>query len=114
MVEFFWMLMRFGFDADKLKLYGSISVETIVIAVAYLTAICSVCLNLIVLFGSVGQTILTAVSALATAGVTIQIWKTGINYLGSQAQPQNYLMCFIGIVTISFPWWAAYRDTFRQ
>jgi hypothetical protein len=111
-----WLFMRLSFDSDKLKLYGSDLISTgaatFVIGLLYVLAMLYLTIKLWFSYKEKFQVVYNIVFAMLGFTATVYSTQSGINFLGSNASPQNYIMCIIAVLIILFPWYLAYRDTF--
>lgn len=111
-----WLFMRLPFDADKLKLYGpdltSTGAATFVIGLMYVLAMIYLTIKLWFSYREKFQVIYNIIFAMLGFTATFYSTQSGLNFLGSNASPQNYIMCVIAIPIILFPWYFAYKDTF--
>ena len=110
----FWFYMRLPFDIDKSDLYGtsliSNSASTTAIGVLYVLAALYVTLTLRFRFDEKFQVVYNIVIAFLGVMGTIQSAQTGGNFLGSDASPQNYIICVITLAIVLFPWYVMYNE----
>ena len=113
-----WLSMRLAFDTDKLNLYGenlvSTSAATFVIGIAYVLAMIYLTVRLWLVYQETFQVIYNLAAAIIGLALTFLSTRSGGNFLGSNASPQNYVICIAAVAIILFPWYIAYRDTLDQ
>jgi len=110
----FWFFMRLPFDLDKSDLYGtslvSNSAATTAIGVLYVLATLYVTLTLMFTFNEKFQVVYNTIITLIGITATVRSTQSGGNFLGSDASPQNYIICVIVSAIVLFPWFIAYKD----
>ena len=110
----FWFFMRLPFDLDKSDLYGtnlvSNSAATTAIGVLYVLATLYVTLTLMFTFNERFQVVYNTIITMIGVAATVRSTQSGGNFLGSDASPQNYIICVIVSAIVLFPWFIAYQD----